>query len=83
MHTTLETIEFLDRLELVGRVSTKHVSLPILECVLLEAKGNTLSIRATNLEIGIEVAVVARNIADGFVAVPASTLMQVINLHTQ
>lgn len=83
MHTTLETIEFLDRLELVGRVSTKHVSLPILECVLLEAKGNTLSIRATNLEIGIEVSVVARNIAEGVVAVPASTLMQVINLHTQ
>lgn len=83
MHTTLETKEFYERLELVGRISTKHVTLPILECVLLDVRGTGVTLRATNLEIGIEVMMSARVMTEGVVAVPASTLLQVVNLHTE
>ena len=78
MHFTVERELLLDRLELVGRVSTKHVTLPVLQCVLLEAKNDSLSLKATNLEIGIEATVSAKIEAEGLIAVPTSTLLQTI-----
>lgn len=83
MNITLQTEEFRKKLELVGRVSTKHTTLPVLECVLLEAKGNKLTIKATNLEIGIEVDITSKNEENGVVAVSAVTLIQTINLFEQ
>lgn len=80
MHVTLETEQFFSKLELVGRVSTKHVTLPVLQCVLIEAKDETLVLKATNLEIGIETHVSAKIEEEGSIAVPASTLIQTINL---
>jgi len=78
MHVTIERELFLDRLELVGKVSTKHVTLPVLQCVLLEVLGKTLTLKATNLEIGIESTIKATVYEEGVIAVPASTLMQTI-----
>jgi len=81
MQLTLDTKELMSKLELVGRVSTKHVTLPVLQCVLLEAKNNQLILRATNLEIAIEATAAAQVKADGMVAVPASVLIQTVNLN--
>lgn len=83
MHVTLEREQLLDRLELVGKVSTKHVTLPVLQCVLLEATGSTLTIKATNLEIGIESTLEAKVEEEGMIAVPASTLTQTIHFMSQ
>lgn len=83
MHVTIEREQLLDRLELVGKVSTKHVTLPVLQCVLLEAKGNSVTLRGTNLEIGIEATVPANITEEGIVAVPAQTLTQTINFMSQ
>lgn len=49
----------------------KNVTLPILGSVLLEAKGNTLTIKATNLDLGIEVRIPVKVDREGVVAVPA------------
>ena len=83
MHITVDTKDFYDKLELVGRVSTKHVTLPVLQCVLLEVKEGNVFIKATNLEIGIEATVKANVKEEGIVAVPAGVLIQTINLYTQ
>jgi len=83
MHVTISKEQLLDRLELVGKVSTKHVSLPVLQCVLLEAKGNSLVMTSTNLEIGIESTVDVKVIEEGIIAVPANTLMQTIQYMSQ
>lgn len=80
MHITLDTETFFSKLELVGRVSTKHVTLPVLQCVLLEAKKGSLTLKATNLEIGIETHIDAAVEEEGVIAVPASTLIQTIHL---
>lgn len=81
MQLTLDTKELIGKLELVGRVSTKHVTLPVLQCVLLEAKGNQLILRATNLEIAIEALCNAQVKTEGLVAVPATVLIQTVNLN--
>jgi len=83
MHVTISRETLLDRLELVSKVSTKHVSLPVLQCVFLEAKDNQLTLRSTNLEIGIESAVDVTVIEEGCVAVPAGTLTQTIHYMSQ
>lgn len=62
----------------VVKLTSKNTSLPILECVHLEAKNNTLIIRATNLDIGAEVTLSAKVTEEGSVAVPASIFGAVI-----
>lgn len=83
MHITVDTKEFHRVLEIVSRVSTKHITLPILQCVLLEASKNSIIIKGTNLEIGMEGRVQAEVETEGSITIPASTLLQTINLVTQ
>ncbi|MAZ30068.1 DNA polymerase III subunit beta [bacterium] len=83
MHVTVATETLQQKLELVARVSTKHVTLPVLQCVLLEVNKKEITIKATNLEIGIEATISGSIEEEGVVAVPAVTLIQTINLHTQ
>lgn len=83
MHIKVEHQKFKEALELVARVSTKHVTLPVLQCVLLDASQNTLTIKATNLEIGIEATIDTTETEPGTVAVPAHTLLATISLITQ
>src|SRR5690606_24130972 len=78
MHFKVEREIFLNNLELVGRVSTKHVTLPVLQCVLIEAEGKKLTLRSTNLEIGVEAEINAQVMASGIIAVPTQTLLQTV-----
>ncbi len=79
MHITLDKDQFLSQLELAQKISTKHATLPVLQCVLLEAKENKLNIRATNLEIGLESSLDGKIEEEGKIAVPATTLTQTIS----
>ena len=83
MNATVDREELHKKLELISRVSVKHITLPVLQCVLIEAKGDLLILRATNLEIGVEATVKAKVEGEGLVAVPASVLLQTVNLSTQ
>ncbi len=78
MHTTINREVLLQKLDLVARISTKHVTLPVLQCVLIEVVGKTVVIKATNLEIGCEATLDATNEEEGAVAVPTQTLIQTI-----
>lgn len=83
MHITLDTNELHAKLDLVGRVSTKHVTLPVLQCVLLSVDKGVITLKATNLEIGIEATLEASIEEEGVVAVPAQTLIQTVSLLKQ
>lgn len=80
MHIELHKQDLQQALEMVGKVSTKHVTLPVLQCVLLSVKENALQLKATNLEIGIEAAMPVVANEDVRVAVPAALLMQTVGL---
>lgn len=67
-------------LELTARISTKHHSLPVLSCILFEVENETLSLRATNLEVGITVSVPAKVKEKGVAAIPAQLLLQTVTL---
>jgi DNA polymerase III subunit beta len=69
-----------EAIALAERIAGKHMTLPVLSCVLLDAeKTNFITIRATNLDLGIEIAIPAKVDEAGTVAVPASTLSSFIN----
>ncbi len=61
------------------RLTGKNLSLPILSNVLIEAKDKTLFIRATNLEVGVEIKVPAKVDQEGVVAVNGGTLVAFLN----
>ncbi|NDE67989.1 DNA polymerase III subunit beta [bacterium] len=56
------------------KVAGKHMTLPVLSCLLFDAGKNELTIKATNLDIGIEITIPAKVEETGIVAIPASTL---------
>jgi len=65
-------------LELISRISTKHVTLPVLQCVYFEVTENKITLKATNLELSVEVIIPGKVSEVGTIAVPASTLLQSI-----
>ncbi len=83
MEIRISRPQLTQALELLTRISTKHVTLPVLQCALLEAKQQTLTLKATNLELSIEVNVPCQVNEVGVVAVPASTLLQSIQYDTE
>ncbi len=73
--TTKEKL--LNGILMAERITGKKESLPILACVLIDATKD-ITLRATNLEAGIEVSVPGEIVEKGVVAVPASILSQTI-----
>ncbi|MDE2038332.1 MAG: DNA polymerase III subunit beta [Patescibacteria group bacterium] len=59
---------------LTERAAGKHSTLPVLSCILIDAKKNSLTLRATNLDIGIEVDIPSKSDGEASFAVPAHTL---------
>lgn len=62
----------------VERFSGRHVSLPILSHTLLTAKRGTLTLRATNLDMGIEYTIPVKVDQEGVCAVPAAVFSSFI-----
>ena len=63
-----------DALLTAERFTGKQLSLPVLRYVLFIAGERTLKIRATNLDLGIEIELPARVEKEGVIAIPADTL---------
>ncbi len=77
MKLTASKEKILNGVLMAERVVGKKESLPVLSCVLLDA-GKGLSLRATNLEAGIEVNIPCDVEEKGIVAVAAGVLSQTL-----
>ncbi|MGB8815875.1 MAG: DNA polymerase III subunit beta [Minisyncoccia bacterium] len=56
------------------KVSGKNLTLPVLSCLLFETKKNLLYIKATNLDLGVEISIPVKIEESGSVAIPAQVL---------
>ncbi len=56
------------------RITSKNITLPVLSCILLEAEDSTLTIKATNLDLGIEIKIPVKVNKPGKVAVSGTIL---------
>jgi len=66
-------------LKITRRVSTKSLSLPILENVLLETEKSFLKLSTTNLEIGINWWSLAKIEKEGKITIPTQVLSDFIS----
>ena len=83
MEITIPHKQLTEALELVGRISKKHVTLPVLQCVRMEAKDGVITLQATNLEISIEIPLDGEVVEEGVVAVPSQIFLQSIQFISQ
>jgi DNA polymerase-3 subunit beta len=63
----------------VEKITSKHPTLPVLRCVLIDVQKGDVTLRATNLELGVEVKVPAKIYSEGTIAVPANILYSFIS----
>ncbi len=61
------------------KITGKNLTLPVLSCVLLEALPNTLRIKATNLDLGIQIDIPAKVEEEGLIAIPGAVLNNFIS----
>jgi DNA polymerase-3 subunit beta len=75
--------QLIKTLELISRISTKHVTLPVLQCAVITATEGKIFIKATNLELSIEVLIKGQVIEEGTIAVPMTTFLQSVQYINQ
>ncbi len=61
-------------LQKLEKVAVKNPTLPVLKCVLFEAKKKSVCLKATNLDIGVEIDVPSRVDETGSFAVPSDVI---------
>lgn len=69
---------FSDGIDIVSKAVASKTSLPILECILIEAEKNRIKLTANNKEIGIETTIEGIIIEDGMAAVEAKLFSGII-----
>ena len=70
---------FLTGLNIVNRVTSKSITLPILNNILLSAEKNFLRLSATDLELGIRYWVLSKIEKEGNITIPAKFLIGLIS----
>ena len=76
LECTKETLEHI--VLIAGKISGRTLALPVLNCILLQARTNTLSVRATNLDIGVEMKLPVKIHDEGVCAVPGAVFSNTI-----
>lgn len=66
-------------LNIVGRVASKNVALPVLQNVLLTAEEGAVRLQTTNLELGVSTTIRAKIDKPGKYTVPARTFSDLVN----
>ncbi len=75
--------QLLQALELANRISTKHVTLPVLQCVRLEVTKDSVTLQATNLELSVIIPLEGKVSEAGVVAIPTQIFLQSIQFVTE
>ena len=78
MKATVNTSELQKKLSYTQHAISSRAQLPILLNILLEVTENTLTLRGTDLEIGIETRIPATETENGGVTVPAKPFIELI-----
>ena len=68
-----------EALNKANKIAGKNITLPVLSGLYLDARQNSLSIKATNLDLGISIALPVRVVEPGIVVVPAHIISSFIS----
>ena len=80
MDFCLNKIELLDALSTLTKITPNRSTLPILSTVLIKTKENEgVVLRATDLEVDLEISIDSQNLEQGEVCCPIHKLFDVVN----
>lgn len=79
MKIECEVKKIKDAIFQTERIVGRNLTLPILNSILLIAKGKTLKLRATNLSLGIEIEIPSKIEKEGIIAVSGSILAEIFS----
>jgi DNA polymerase-3 subunit beta len=79
MKIELHLQQFKRMIGLSEKVTKKNSTLPVLSCLLFEIKKNSLIIKATDLDVGIEISMPAVSDTEWTVAVPSHTISSFVS----
>jgi len=79
MHLSIDKNTLDEGVQTVARCVSPKSPLPILSHILAEASGETLRLTATDLDMGITLAVPCRTLYEGARALPARLLLEIVN----
>ena len=80
MEFSVKKFDLLEELSLTQGVVERKTTIPILSNLLCEAKGNRLTITATDLELSIRTSCEAKVKKDGSGTIPAKKLLELVRL---
>src|SRR5690349_5617439 len=80
MEFSVKKYDLLEELNLTQGVIERKTTIPILSHLLCEAKGNRLSITATDLELSIRTSCEAKVKKEGSGTIPAKKLLDLVRL---
>jgi len=80
MEFSVKKFDLLEELQLTQGVVERKTTIPILSHLLCEAKGNRLSITATDLELSIRTSCEAKVKKEGAGTIPAKKLLELVRL---
>jgi len=66
-------------LNILEKISSKNINLPIISNILLEVDNNNLNIKATDLEIALEVNIGCKSFESGKVTIPTNLITGFVN----
>jgi len=72
-----------EAVDITARVASHSATLPVLRCLIFDAKGSSVTIKATNLEISIEKKFTATVSEGGIIAIPAQILHSTLKTSPQ
>jgi len=78
MKATLNTKELANFLKAASKIISKNSSLPILEDILIEVKGNEVILTISDLENTLKQTLQGINLEAGYICIPFSLLMQYV-----
>lgn len=61
------------------KVSGKNTTLPVLKCLLFLVDGKNLTVRSTNLDLGLEMSIPVKSAQSGLAAVPAGIIQNFLS----
>ena len=80
MEFTVKKFDLLEELDLTQGVVERKTTIPILSNLLVEAKGSSILITATDLELSIRTSCEAKVKKEGVATIPAKKLLEIVRL---
>ena len=79
MHFSVERRLLNENIKKISKVVPSRTTMPILESILFTLEGDTLQLRASDLNVSMKLSLEVDGINDGNIAIPATILQQIIN----